>query len=274
MNKGLELIEAHHLFGVPYDAHRRGGAPAVDRPRARAPERRRLARPPRLSRTCACRSPTRCTTPTAPTCRCARSTSSSWAQLTFEPPDTETFACLRAGPRGRARRAAPRPACSTPPTRWPCTRSSRGELSFPGIAARDRVDARRSCRRGRCATSPTSTRRTPRRARSPGAVRRMSWFLAFVGLRPAGDPARARPLHRRQGRGHAGREVLALLPADAAQQEGGGDRVRDRLDPRGRLREDQRDEPGGGPARRGSRPGLLRPAGVEADRGDRRRARR
>ena len=75
MNKGLELIEAHHLFGVPYDridvvvhpqsiVHARG-----------APERRRLAGPPRATRTCACRSPTRSTIPSARTCRSRRSTS-------------------------------------------------------------------------------------------------------------------------------------------------------------------------------------------------------
>ena len=31
VNKGLEVIEAHLLFGVPYDAHRGDGAPAVGR---------------------------------------------------------------------------------------------------------------------------------------------------------------------------------------------------------------------------------------------------
>ena len=46
--QGLELIEAHHLFGDALRAHRRGRAPAVDRPLAGAPLRRRHARPPRL----------------------------------------------------------------------------------------------------------------------------------------------------------------------------------------------------------------------------------
>ena len=48
MNKGFELIEAHHLFGVRLRADRRRRPPAVDRPRARPPQRRRHARPPRL----------------------------------------------------------------------------------------------------------------------------------------------------------------------------------------------------------------------------------
>ena len=62
-----------------------------------------------------------------------------------------------------------------------------------------------------------------------------------------------------------------FFPPTLFSREAGRDRVRDRRDPRGRLREDQRDEPGRGPPRRGPHPGLLRPAGVEADRGDRRR---
>ena len=48
MNKGLELIEAHHLFGDALRPHGRGRAPAVDRARAGAPVRRRLARAPGL----------------------------------------------------------------------------------------------------------------------------------------------------------------------------------------------------------------------------------
>ena len=40
MNKGLEVIEAHWLFGVPSSLHRGGGAPAVDRPLDGRAERR------------------------------------------------------------------------------------------------------------------------------------------------------------------------------------------------------------------------------------------
>ena len=69
MNKGLEVMEAHHLFGVPYDRHRRRRPPAVDRPRARRDRRRRAARAPRPARTCGSRSPTRCSTPRSCPCR-------------------------------------------------------------------------------------------------------------------------------------------------------------------------------------------------------------
>jgi 1-deoxy-D-xylulose-5-phosphate reductoisomerase len=67
MNKGLELIEAHHLFGTPY-----GGIEVVVHPQATAPRSRTSAIP-----TCACRSPTRSPGPSGSRCRFARSTSPS-----------------------------------------------------------------------------------------------------------------------------------------------------------------------------------------------------
>ena len=131
-----------------------------------------------------------------------------------------------------------------------------------------------SSRRSRCGTSRTCTRPTRRRARSRGEwPRDLPQLPAGVHrLRDARDPPRARPLHGREGGRYARGEVLALLPAQALQQEDRGDRVRDRRHPRGRLREDQRDEPGRGPPPGGPRPGIPRAAGLEADRGDRRRS--
>ena len=76
-------------------AHRRRRAPAVDRPRAAsscatAPRSRTSATP-----TCACRSPTRCTTPSASTCRSRALDLAAVGALTFEPPDHDAFPCLR-----------------------------------------------------------------------------------------------------------------------------------------------------------------------------------
>ncbi len=45
MNKGLEVIEAHELFGVDYDHHRRRRPPAVGHPRDGRVQRRRHDRP-------------------------------------------------------------------------------------------------------------------------------------------------------------------------------------------------------------------------------------
>ena len=50
MNKGLELIEAHHLFALPSEADRRAGASAVDRARPGGIPRRLGGGPARLAR--------------------------------------------------------------------------------------------------------------------------------------------------------------------------------------------------------------------------------
>ena len=85
-------------------AHRRRRAPAVDRPRAgrscaTAPRSRTSAIP-----TCACRSPTRCTTPTAPTCPIQALDLAAVGALTFEAPDPDAFPCLRLAREAARRR--------------------------------------------------------------------------------------------------------------------------------------------------------------------------
>ena len=74
MNKGFEAIEAHHLFGVPYEriavvVHPQSIVHSLidlnDGPRS----------PTSACRTCACRSPTRSTTRSGPTSTCRGSTS-------------------------------------------------------------------------------------------------------------------------------------------------------------------------------------------------------
>ena len=50
--------------------------------------------------TCGCRSPTRCTSPSAPTSTCRRSTWPRPGELTFEPPDTRRVPLPAARPRG------------------------------------------------------------------------------------------------------------------------------------------------------------------------------
>ena len=91
--------------------------------------------------------------------------------------------------------------------------------------------------------------------------------------RPADHPARARSLPGRQGGRDAGGALLAVLPADARARAQGRDRVRDRRDPGGRLREDHRHEPRGDrrTRARGGATRLLQPGAVEARRRDPRR---
>ena len=95
MNKGLEVIEAHHLFGVPYEridvvVHPQSIVHSYVHARATAPRSPTSATP-----TCACRSPTRCTTPSASTSRSARSTSPRSARSRSSAVDEDAFPCLR-----------------------------------------------------------------------------------------------------------------------------------------------------------------------------------
>ena len=268
MNKGLELIEAHHLFGVAYEqidvvvhpqsiihaiVHLNDGASLahLGYPDMRVPISYALHYPDRAD------------VPVETLDLAAV------GSLTFEPPDLETFACLRL-----AREAALAGGTA------PCTLNAanevavhaflRGEIPFTGIAERDRADAGAA---PRAAGAPLLRPvRGGHRGARDGQERagRVSWFLAFVGFALLIILHELGPLRCGQGGRHARGEVLALLPADPREQEGRRDRVRDRRDPCRGLREDQRDEPGRGPPRRGPDAGLLLAAGVEADRGDRR----
>ena len=58
-NKALEVIEAHYLFGLPYDAAGGRGAPAEHRPRLRGVLRRQRHRAAGLSHRWSCRFSTR-----------------------------------------------------------------------------------------------------------------------------------------------------------------------------------------------------------------------
>ena len=123
MNKGLELIEAHHLFGTPYAdidviVHPQSiihsliqlcdGATLahLGYPDMRVPIAYGLHYPERVD------VPVRALD------------LAELGALTFEPVDTDTFACLRLARDGRAWPAAPPRARSTPPTRSRCTPSS------------------------------------------------------------------------------------------------------------------------------------------------------
>ena len=129
MNKGFEAIEAHHLFGVPYERigvvvhpqslihsliHLNDGSSLahLGYPDMRVPISYALHFPERAD-------------VDVPQLDLA-----AVGELTFEAPDLETFACLRlaleAGEAGGRR-----PACSTPPTRSPSPPSSTGGSPSP-----------------------------------------------------------------------------------------------------------------------------------------------
>ena len=133
MNKGLELIEAHHLFAMPYDR-----IDVVVHPQsiihawctcATAPRSRTWA-----TRTCACRSPTRCTTPSASTCRAARSTWPRSGALTFEPVGRRHLRCLRLA-REAAAAGGTAPCVLNAANEVAVHAFLAGRLGFLGIAA-------------------------------------------------------------------------------------------------------------------------------------------
>ena len=118
MNKGLELIEAHHLFGVPYER-----IDVVVHPQSLIHSLVHLIDGATLAHlaipTCACRSPTRSISPERADVPVEPLDLAAVGELTFERarPGDVPPAC--GSPARPARRAAPRPACSTPPTRSP-----------------------------------------------------------------------------------------------------------------------------------------------------------
>ena len=94
MNKGLEVIEAHELFGVALRPHRGGGAPPVDRALDGRVHRRRHDRPALAARHAAARSATPWPTRTGSATPFGRIDWADLGRLDFEPPDHEAFPCL------------------------------------------------------------------------------------------------------------------------------------------------------------------------------------
>jgi 1-deoxy-D-xylulose-5-phosphate reductoisomerase len=133
MNKGLELIEAHHLFGVPYDridvvvhpqsvvhalVHLIDGASLahLGYPDMRVPISYALHHPERAE------------VPVAPLDLV------QLGALTFEAPDTDTFGCLRLA-REAAAAGGTAPCVLNAANEIAVHAFLRGELSFTGIAA-------------------------------------------------------------------------------------------------------------------------------------------
>ena len=176
MNKGLEVIEAHELFGVAYD-----DIDVVVHPQSIVHSmvdvhRRRHHRPALACPTCACRSGTPSPTPTASAPRSARSTGPTPCTLDFEPPDREAFRCLDlAYEAGRAGGTAP--AWLTAANEVAVEAFLAGRIALGRHRRRCWPTAARTA--WRLAGRPTdrSTPCSAARRRRPGAVRH----------RPAGD---------------------------------------------------------------------------------------
>ena len=202
-------------------------------------------------------------------------------QLTFEPPDLDALPVPGAGARGggRGRHRALRAERGR-------RGGGRGVPRRPAAVHGDRRGDRRGARAGRLGAARALRAavrvRRARPRRSPSSWWRTSGSYdreldpRLPRLRGPDRLPRGRALRGGEGRRHAGRALLPLLPAEALERHARRDRVRDRRDPARRLRAHHGHEPGGGarpPAevgvRRAAVPRLREPAGLEADRGDR-----
>jgi 1-deoxy-D-xylulose-5-phosphate reductoisomerase len=132
MNKGLELIEAHHLFGVPYEqldvvVHPQSIVHALVQLNDGA-SLAHLGYPDmRVPISYALHHPDRADVPVRPL------DLAELGKLTFEPPDVGTFACLRLA-REAAEAGGTAPCVLNAANEVAVHAFLRGELSFTGIA--------------------------------------------------------------------------------------------------------------------------------------------
>ena len=233
MNKGLELIEAHHLFGTPYDqidvvvhpqsivhalVHLNDGATLAH-----------LGYPDmRVPISFALNYPERADVP-VPALDLV-----DLGELTFEAPDTETFACLRLA-REAARAGGTAPCVLNAANEVAVHAFLRGELAFTGIArVIESTLSELPARPVRHFSDLYEADWDGARGRERSG--RVSWLLAFVGfailviLHELGHFAAAKAVGMRV------EKFSLFFPPTLASQEGRGDRVRDRRDPGRRLR--------------------------------------
>ena len=182
-NKGLELIEAHFLFGLPYDRIEVVVHPTLDRPRARPLPRRRRARAPRLPGHARADLVRAHLSGARRDATCPPLDLAGGLTLEFSRARPRDVPAARARAARPASAAAPTRAPTTPRTRSPSRRSSRAGCRSSGSRRSSRTRSPRSTARRR-ATSTSWSRPTPRRAAlaERGVPRRMSVFVAILGL--------------------------------------------------------------------------------------------
>ena len=223
-NKGLELIEAHHLFGVPYER-----IDVVVHPQSIVHSLIELndgasARPPRpsghegadLLRAPPSRARRRHRSDARPGGRRPARASSR--------PDLETFPCLRlAREAGLAGGTAP--CALNAADEVAVAAFLDGRIAFTAIAEviAGTLDEVQGEPRPTSSSSSSATHGPARLPPGWSGGRRwardsMSWILAFARLRGADHLPRGGPLHRREARRHAGRALLLLLPAEALER--------------------------------------------------------
>ena len=253
MNKGLEVIEAHHLFGAARRQHRGGGASAERGPFP-GRLRRRLGAGAAGQPGHAHRARLRPGLAGADRLRRRAAGPAAHWRASISKRRTSSLSLPGASPTPRLRPAAARRPCSMPPMKSPFQPFFRAGCRFPGIPDLIEATPGRACR----LTLPTILdvlTADRRRAQAPPQGRRqlstedgtrMSDFLGSVWWlhrQPgrAGHLPRVRPLLGRAPLRRQGAAVLGRLRQAAVVARGRGrHRVRGRHDPARRLREDAR----------------------------------
>ena len=179
-------MEAHHLFAVPVRANRRCGPPAVADPRPRATWHDGAMLAHIGPRTCGLPISYALHSPAgrASTCRSSRRPRRR-GRAHLRAASTSNLSRAAPGARG-GQAGGPRPASSTPPTRSRSTPSSTGSIPFTGIAAAiervlDEMPAQPvSHFDDLFAADAEARRRTEEPGRRVGSG--MNWVLIFLGF--------------------------------------------------------------------------------------------
>ena len=220
INKGFEMIEAHHLFGVPYEridvvvhpqsivhslVHLNDGASLahLGYPDMKVPISYALHLPERAD-------------VDVPTLDLAEVGS-----LEFEPPDADTFPCLRLA-REAGEVGGTAPCVLNASDEVAVGAFLEGRIPFTGIAevidrCLDEVPTGSAGHFEQLFETDAAAREHAR-GLIEGLARRVSWITrASLGFVAADHPARVRALHRREVDRDAGRALLPLLPAEAVE---------------------------------------------------------
>ena len=216
MNKGLELMEAHHLFGTPYDridvvVHPQSIIHALVQ-LCDGSTKAHMGYPDmRVAIGYALHHPDRADLPIEPLDLI------KLGRLDFEAPDLEPLPVPAARPRGRARRRD-RAVRAQRRQRGRRPRLPQRPPAFTGIpkvieGVLDELGSRRVHDFEALYVTDSEARELADELIESETRHSMSWLLAFLGFAALDHPARGRPLLRGQGRRHARRALRAVLPA-------------------------------------------------------------
>ena len=228
MNKGLELMEAHHLFGTPYDqidvvVHPQSIIHALVQ-LCDGSTKAHMGYPDmRVAIGYALHHPDRADLPIEPL---DLSSSAGW---TSRRPTSSAFPCLRLA-REAAVAGGTAPCALNAANEVAVHAFLTGRLAFTGIPAVIERRAGASSARHRVhdfeALYVTDSEARALAGELIEGVHARELGARVPRLRRARDPARGGPLLRRQGRRHARRALRAVLPAADRASQARRDRVR------------------------------------------------